>query len=222
MSLILRSLACGLILSLALTIIAYAPCSAEEATLIVLVPRDALGGDAASGEEQKEQTRRRAEGMILIRVGPRIGVSGKSPFGKDQKEDFQQYDVAALFSLPWGWQERSSGLKFDMRLLASAGELAAAGATSLMATLVPCLAMSRPNGAVSIDVGAGTAFFSNYKFGVQNFGGPAQIVGTAGFGFNPFPGFYAGYRFQHFSDAGIYGSANLGVDMHILEIAYRF
>jgi len=32
----------------------------------------------------------------------------------------------------------------------------------------------------------------------------------------------AGYRFQHFSAAGIYGATSLGVDMHILEIGYRF
>jgi hypothetical protein len=142
--------------------------------------------------------------------------------GREQKEDFQQYDVAALFGLPWGWQERVTGMKLDMRLLTSAGELAAAGDTSLMVTLVPCLALSSPNEAVSIDVGGGTALFSNYKFGVQNFGGPAQIVATAGIGFNLVPGFFAGYRFQHFSDAGTYGPTSLGVDMHMLEINYRF
>jgi hypothetical protein len=38
--------------------------------------------------------------ITLIWVGPRVGVSGKSPFGKDQLEDFQQYDVAAVFGLP--------------------------------------------------------------------------------------------------------------------------
>ena len=210
-----RSLACGLILSLALTIMASAPTSAEYMALLGGSPRGEVARDSPFSEEQ-------AKSMALIRVGPRVGLSGKSPFGKDQKEYFQQYDVAALIRLPWGWQERSSGLKLDMRLLASAGELAAAGETSLMATVVPCLAVSSPSGAVSVDVGAGTAFFSNYKFGVQNFGGPAQIVGTAGIGLNPFPGFYAGYRFQHFSDAGMYGPTSLGVDMHILEIAYRF
>ena len=215
MSAIPRSLAYGLILSFALTIMASAPAWAEPMTLFVVGPRSGVAGDPPFSEEP-------ATSITLIRVGPRVGMSGKSPFGKDQKEYFQQYDVAAVFRLPWGWQERSSGLKLDMRLLASAGELAAAAETSLMATLVPCLALSSPSGALSIDVGAGAAFFSNYKFGVQNFGGPAQIVGTAGIGLNPFPGFYAGYRFQHFSDAGIYGATSLGVDMHIVEIAYRF
>lgn len=164
----------------------------------------------------------RRSSITLIRVGPRVGVSGKSPFGKDQKEDFQQYDVAAVFGLPWEWQVTNSGAKLDMRLLTSAGEIAAAHDTGLMVTLVPCLALSSPGGAVSIDVGGGTAFFSNYKYGEQNFGGPVQIVGTAGVGFNFVPGLFAGYRFQHFSDAGTYGPTSLGVDMHILEINYRF
>src|SRR5439155_12403732 len=99
-----------------------------------------------------------------------------------------------IFGLPWAWQESTFGLKFDMRLLASAGEIAPAGATGLMTTLVQCLAVSSPNGTVSLDIGGGAAFFSNYKFGVQNFGGPAQIVGTSGIGLNLSPGFYAGYR----------------------------
>jgi len=215
MSAIPRSLAYGLILSFALTIMATAPAWAEPMTLFVVGPQGGVAGDSPFSEEQ-------AKPITLIRVGPRVGMSGKSPFGRDQKEDFQQYDVAALFGLPWGWQERSSGLKFDMRLLASAGELAAAQETSLMAALVPCLAVSSPNGEGSIDVGGGAAFFSNYKFGVQNFGGPAQLVGTSGIGLNLWPGFYAGYRFQHFSAAGIYGHPALGVDMHILEISYRF
>jgi hypothetical protein len=215
MSAIPRSLACGLILSFALTIMASPPTWAEPMALFVVGPRGGVAGDSPFSEEQ-------ANSVTLIRVGPRVGMSGKSPFGRDQKEEFQQYDVAAIFGFPWAWQERTFGLKFDMRLLASAGELAAAGATGLMTTLVPCLAVSSPNGKVSIDVGGGAAFFSNYKFGVQTFGGPAQLVGTSGIGLNLLPGFYAGYRFQHFSSAGIYGHPALGVDMHIVELSYQY
>jgi len=215
MSAIPRSLACGLILSFALTIMASAPAWAEPMTVLVIGPRGGLAGDPPFSEEP-------AKPITLIRVGPRVGMSGKSPFGRDQKEEFQQYDVAAIFGLPWAWQESTFGLKFDMRLLASAGEIAAAGTTGLMTTLVQCLAVSSPNGTVSLDVGGGAAFFSNYKFGVQNFGGPAQIVGTSGIGLNLGPGFYAGYRFQHFSSAGIYGHPALGVDMHIVELSYQF
>ena len=210
-----RFFACSLLLSLIPAIVIVSRSWAEPMVIVGVGPRI-----DSTGELQFRQEPIRA--ITLIRVGPRVGVSGKSPFGKDQKEDFQQYDIAALFGLPWGWQARDSGMKLDMRLLASAGELTAAQDSSLMVTMVPCLALSTPNDGVSIDVGGGLAFFSNYKFGQQNFGGPAQIVGTAGIGFNLVPGFFTGYRFQHFSDAGTYGPTSLGVDMHILEINYRF
>lgn len=210
-----RSLVGSLAVSLMLTVIAASPSWAEPMAIVLIDPQVGTGGESPFRGEQPRS-------ITLIRVGPRVGVSGKSPFGKDQKEDFQQSDIVAVFGLPWAWQERTSGMKLDMRLLTSAGELSAAGDSGLMATMVPCLALSSPDERVSIDVGGGAAFFSNYKYGVQNFGGPAQIVGTAGIGFNLVPGFFAGYRFQHFSDAGTYGPTSLGVDMHMLEINYRF
>ena len=210
-----RSLARGLILSLGLTIMTSAPSWAEPMAMIGAGPRVGVAGESPFGEEP-------AKRMTLLRVGPRFGIGGNSPLGEEQKENFQMYDVAALVRLPWGWQHRSSGWGLETRLIASAGELVAAEKTSFMGTLVPALAVTSPNDTMSFDVGLGAGFFSNSKFGVQDFGGPAQIVGTAGIGFNLFTGFHAGYRFQHFSDAGIYGATSLGVDMHILEIAYRF
>jgi hypothetical protein len=88
--------------------------------------------------------------------------------------------------------------------------------------LVPWLAISTLREAVAIDVGRGPAFFSNYKFGSQEFGGPVQIVCTVGAGFNLIPGVFTEYRLQHFSDAGAYGPYKVGVDMHLVEINFRF
>ena len=224
MSATTHSLSRFLILSVILIIIASSVASSHswaEPIIIALVsPRVDVTEEPPFREAQAREAQARS--FTMIRVGPRVGLSGRSPFGRDQKEDFQQYDVAALFGLPWGWQDRASGMKLDMRFLASAGELAAVGDTSLMITLVPCLAVSSPNEAISLDVGGGAGFFTRYKFGAQNFGGPAQFVGTAGVGLNLIPGFYTGYRFQHFSDATAYGSSSLGVDMHMLEINYQF
>src|SRR5713226_7040850 len=152
MSAIPRSLACGLILSFALTIMASAPTWAEPMTVLWVGPRGGVAGDSPFSEEQ-------AKPITLIRVGPRVGMSGKSPFGRDHKEEVQQYDVAAILGLPWAWQERPFGLKFDRGWRAAEGVVAAAGETSLMATLVECVAVSRPNGRVSIDVGGGAAVF---------------------------------------------------------------
>jgi len=73
------------------------------------------------------------------------------------------------------------------------------------------------NGLASFDVGAGAGFFSKYKFGAQDFGGPVQIVATVGIRVTPVAHAYAGFRVQHFSDARVYGPSARGVDMYLVE-----
>ena len=164
-----------------------------------------------------------AEETTLISLGPRIGFSGKTPFlGKQQKNSFELYDVAAIFRLPWMWRLNDRGWKVETRLITSAGALVGGGNTGMMATLVPDLALSGWNGLVSLDAGVGAGFFSRYKFGTQDFGGPVQLVATIGIGFNLLSHVYAGFRLHHFSDAGLYASPALGVDMYIVEFGYRF
>lgn len=164
-----------------------------------------------------------ADESTLIAIGPRIGFSSKTPLlGKQQKYMFDLYDIAALWRLPWESPLGDTDWKLEMRLITSAGALKGAGDTGLMATLVPDLALSGWNGLVSLDVGAGLGFFSRYHFGAQDFGGPVQIVATAGITVNPLAHAYAGFRAQHFSDAGVYGPNSLGVDMYIVEFGYRF
>ncbi|HEY6289092.1 MAG TPA: acyloxyacyl hydrolase [Nitrospiraceae bacterium] len=161
--------------------------------------------------------------MALLSIGPRIGFSGKTPLlGKEQKYFFHMTDVAAVFKLPWSWPLGGNSWSLETRLIASAGLLAAAGDSGLIMTVVPDLALSGWEGLVAFDAGAGAGFFSNYKFGAQDFGGPVQIVATMGVRVNPFSHAYTGFRVQHFSDAGLYGSSSLGVDMYIVELGYRF
>jgi len=96
-----------------------------------------------------------------------------------------------------------------------------AGETGFVGTLVPGIALNSENWGIAIDVGLGGGLFSDYTFGVQDFGEPLQIVGTTGIGFALYPRFIAGYRFQHFSGAGIYGDGR-GVDMNMLELYHTF
>ena len=86
-------------------------------------------------------------------------------------------------------------------------------------TAVPNLALNGWEGLVTFDGGVGAGFFSNHKFGMQDFGGPVQIVATMGVRVNHA---YAGFRVQHFSDAGLYGPSSLVVDMYIVELGYQF
>jgi hypothetical protein len=161
--------------------------------------------------------------MSLLSIGPRLGFGEKIPLmGKEQKYYFHLYDVAAVIKLPWSWPLGESTLSLETRLITSAGLLTAAGESGLMMTVVPELALSGWEGLVTFDAGAGAGFFSNYKFGAQDFGGPVQIVATMGVRVNPFPHAYTGFRLQHFSDAGLYGSSSLGVDMYIVELGCRF
>jgi Lipid A 3-O-deacylase (PagL) len=161
--------------------------------------------------------------MTLLSIGPRIGFGEKIPLmGKEQKYYFHLYDVAAIIKLPWSWPLGESRWNLETRLIASAGLLTGANESGLMVTAVPGLALNGWEGRVTFDAGAGAGFFSNYRFGAQDFGGPVQIVATSGIRVSPFPHAYTGFRVQHFSDAGIYGPSSLGVDMYIVELGYRF
>jgi lipid A 3-O-deacylase PagL len=164
-----------------------------------------------------------AEYPTLISVGPRVGFSEKTPLlGKQQKYYFHMTDVAAVFRLPWSWPLGGNSWNLETRLITSAGLLQAVSDSALMVTVVPDLALSVWEGLITFDAGAGLGFFSNYKFGAQDFGGPVQIVATTGVRVNPFSHAYAGFRLQHFSDAGMYGPSSLGVDLYIVELGYTF
>jgi hypothetical protein len=161
--------------------------------------------------------------IALLSIGPRIGFSGGSPvLGIRQTESFRMADIAAVFTLPWSWPLGGSAWSLETRLIASAGLLEAAGDSSLMMAVLPDLALSGWKGLVTFDIGVGAGFFSDYKFGVQDFGGPVQLAATMGVRVNPFSHAYTGFRFQHFSDATIYGSDSLGIDLYIVELGYRF
>ena len=170
------------------------------------------------------QNRSQAEESILVTIGPRVGFSTTSTplLGKQEKENFRLYDVAALIRLPWHSLLGNSSWKVETRLITSLGAIEGGGDAGLIATFVPDLALSGWNGLISLDAGLGIGLFSRSKFGQQDFGGLAQVVGTVGMTLTPFAHGYTGLRLQHFSDAGLYGSDALGVDMFLLEIGYKF
>ena len=126
--------------------------------------------------------RSHAEESILMTIGPRIGFSTTSTplLGKQQKEDFRLYDVAALLRLPWHSQLGNSSWKLGTRLITSLGVIEGGGDAGLLATFVPDVALSGWNGLISLDGGLGIGLFSRSKFGVQTLGGSRKSSGQWG------------------------------------------
>jgi hypothetical protein len=71
-------------------------------------------------------------------------------------------------------------------------------------------------------MGAGGALLSRHRFGTQDYGGPFQFALTLGAGVPLSEHLGLGYRFMHYSDAGINGSNTTGADFHMVEFTYRF
>jgi hypothetical protein len=109
-----------------------------------------------------------------------------------------------------------------MRLLTSAGALLGAGETALVVSLIPVLALGSQDGRLTLDLGIGGALLSKHHFGTQDYGGPFQFALTLGAGVPLYERLGLGYRFMHYSDAGIYGTYTTGADLHTVEFTYRF
>jgi len=84
------------------------------------------------------------------------------------------------------------------------------------------VALTGWNNFVSIDVGVGLAFLGREQYGSQDFGGPVQFGLTMAHQIHPISHAFAGFRFQGFPDAGMYGSDSLGIDLYLIEVGYRF
>ena len=159
----------------------------------------------------------------LMAVGVRGGISikGESPLGEQMREDFVGGDLFGLFRLPWSWYS-ASGWGVETRLITSAGALSALEKVALVSSVAPVLALGTKNGRFTIDAGLGGALISAHDFGRHDLGGPFQFVATAGMSVVPFGRVGFGYRFQHYSDGTIYGSDTRGVDLHMIELTYRY
>lgn len=163
----------------------------------------------------------RAEDLRLLSIGMRARVSGATVLGDVPPEDFYEYDAVASVGLPWE-RYSESGWGAGTRLMVGAGALRGAGETALVVSLIPVLAIGSQDGRFTFDMGIGAALFSEHHFGTQDFGGPLQFALTVGLGVPLYERLGMGYRFLHYSDAGIYGPHTTGADLHMIEFTYRF
>jgi len=151
----------------------------------------------------------------------RLRVDDKRVIGKKQPQSFKEYDLMVTRRLPW--EERSdSGWGLDARVLLSAGLMQGGDKTALVASVVPVLAFGTRDGRFSLDGGLGLALLSEHRFEQQDYGGPVQFALTVGLDLPLYGKLGAGYRFVHYSDAGVYGSDTIGADFHMVELTCRF
>lgn len=162
-----------------------------------------------------------SEETRLLNLSFRARVSSATTLGAQQPEEFEEYDLAANFGLPW-LRYPSSGWGVSTRLMASAGIMRGAGENGLVVSLIPAVALGSEDGRFFFDVGAGGALLSRYRFGKQDYGGPFQFALTVGAGFPLYKRLGLGYRFLHYSDAGVNGPDTIGADFHMIELSYWF
>ena len=163
----------------------------------------------------------RSEEFRLLSLSLRARVSGLTTLGAQSPEKFQEYDLSANFGLPWE-RYSTTGWGVGTRLMASAGVLHGGGETALVVSLIPGFALGSEDGQFTLDLGAGVALLSRYRFGTQDFGGPFQFALTMGVGIPLYKQLGVGYRFLHYSDAGVNGPDTIGADFHMIEFIYRF
>ena len=173
-----------------------------------------VGGILAPAQGHSEEVR-------LLNISFRARVSGATTLGDQQPEEFNAYDLAATLRLPWQ-RYSSSGWGISTQLMGSVGMIRSGGENGLVVSLIPGVALGSEDGRFFLDMGAGGALLSKRQFGEQDFGGAFQFALTAGAGFPIYKRLGLGYRFVHYSDAGLHGPDSIGADFHMIELRYMF
>lgn len=161
-----------------------------------------------------------ANDLSLQSLSMRARISEKTLLGEDAPENFKAYDVSANFALPWK-SYSMSGWGIGSRLMESTGILQGTGESALVFSLIPELTMGSNDGRFTLDMGAGGALFSRYRFGTQDYGGPFQFALTVSISVPVYKKLGIGYRFLHYSDASVNGDDTIGADFHMIEFSYR-
>ena len=149
-------------------------------------------------------------------LGARTGimVSGS------METSFNLYEAVGSFRLPWSYAWESGWL-FATEVDITAGNLRAAQDNGFIASAGPGFTLAIPQRWMSFVLGLRVVYLNDYQFGGEDLGGNLSFLQELGVEFKVYSGLHAGYRFQHMSNAGIYDN-NPGIEMHILELRYRF
>ncbi len=157
----------------------------------------------------------RGEYLDWESIGLRAGINDHR-----NNEDFHQYETFATWSLPWIW--RSSKIwAIGTFLEVNAGILRGSGETAFVGSIGPGIYLAGFKDKIIISIGLNPTIISKHKFGDEDLGGPIEFTSHIGFNLNFARHFTIGYRLQHMSNAGLYDT-NPGLNMHMIELGYRF
>ena len=151
-----------------------------------------------------------------ISLNLRAGVSAK----RTDDEYFHLYQAGADVSLPQGLRW-GSGWGVRTAFSVCAGVLRADRDNSFVFSVGPRVFLDLPDGILFITAGARAGVMSDHSLGKADLGGAFTFDTDVGIGANMGPNWSAGYRWQHFSNADIYGE-NPSINLHAVEVAYRF
>lgn len=147
-------------------------------------------------------------------IGLRAGIGDSR-----NDESFSQYEGYATFSLPWRLVIESQWT-FGTFIGLNAGVVTCDG-EAFVGSIGPGVYLMTPGKRFVLSAGIYPTYISEATFGDDDFGETFQFTSAVGVNYNFLRSMTIGYRFQHMSNAGI-SSENPGLNMHMIELGYRF
>ncbi len=148
-----------------------------------------------------------------------IGLRGGVDDNRND-EDFKQYEGFSTWKLPW-FRQWDCGWTLGTYLEANAGVLRGGGESAFVGSIGPGIYISGFEEKIDVSMGLNPTIISKHEFGDEDLGGPIAFTSHIGFNFNFSRHFGIGYRLQHMSNGVLYDT-NPGLNMHMLEMGYRF
>jgi hypothetical protein len=137
---------------------------------------------------------------------------------------FRQYDVFAVYGLPWEWRG-SSGWGLAPNANISLGILNGGAKTEFITSIGTAIVLNKPGPGVSADFGINANVLNRRHFANQDFGSILQFGVYIGAYYRFANNLKIGYRLQHISNGHIFypnGTPNPGLDMHMIGLSYVF
>lgn len=156
----------------------------------------------------------KASGFRVESVGARGGGSLFSHHALFAAEGFVD------FNLPWRW-EIGGGWTLQTKADFAIGWLGDGYVNAAVGSLGPAFLFAPPNLPLSFETGCSPTLLSQHHFDGKDLGGPFQFTTHLGVNWDVARPWRFGYRFEHMSNARIYGS-NPGANIHMLSLSRVF